>query len=70
IFYGIIYHTSMWGKVLIAVGAVISLSALIGWAIEPLEEPEDHDASSAGAEAVGVADATPDGDDEAVVADE
>jgi cytochrome c oxidase subunit 1 len=41
--YGIIYHTTMWGKALIAIGAVISLWALIGWGIEPLEEPiEPH----------------------------
>jgi len=42
IFYGIIYHTTVFGKALIAIGAVISLSALIGWAMEPLEEPLDH----------------------------
>src|SRR5919106_5879523 len=39
VFYGIIYHTTLWGKALIAVGAVVALSALIGWAMEPLEEP-------------------------------
>jgi cytochrome c oxidase subunit 1 len=39
IFYGVIYHTTMWGKVMIAIGAVVSLTALIGWAMEPLEEP-------------------------------
>jgi cytochrome c oxidase subunit 1 len=38
-FYGVIYHETLWGKALIAIGAVISLSALIGWGIEPLEEP-------------------------------
>jgi cytochrome c oxidase subunit I len=37
--YGIIYHEALWGKIAIAVGALISLSALIGWGIEPLEEP-------------------------------
>ena len=44
-FYGIIYHTTAWGKALIAVGAVVVLSALIGWGMEPLEEPHDapHD---------------------------
>lgn len=42
IFYGIIYHTTMWGKVMIALGALISLAALIGWGMEPLEEPEEH----------------------------
>ncbi len=45
VFYGIIYHTALWGKALIVVGALITLSALIGWSIEPLEEPHvegDH----------------------------
>ena len=42
VFYGIIYHTSAWGKVLILVGAVIALAALIGWGMEPLEEPMEH----------------------------
>ena len=41
-FYGIIYHTTAWGKALIVVGALLALSALIGWAIEPLEEPHDE----------------------------
>jgi cytochrome c oxidase subunit 1 len=41
-FYGVIYHTTAWGKALIAIGAVISLAAVIGWAIEPLEEPHDE----------------------------
>ncbi|MEX1094064.1 MAG: hypothetical protein WEF28_13060, partial [Acidimicrobiia bacterium] len=41
--YGIIYHEALWGKIAIAIGAVISLAALIGWGIEPLEEPmKDH----------------------------
>jgi cytochrome c oxidase subunit 1 len=43
VFYGIIYHTTIWGKALIAVGAIIALSALIGWAMEPLEEPHHPD---------------------------
>jgi hypothetical protein len=52
--YGIIYHEALWGKLAIAVGAIISLSALIGWGIEPLEEPmeaheEELDLGSAGA---------------------
>ncbi len=50
-FYGVIYHEAAWAKALIFLGAIISLVALIGWAIEPLEEPhaphadhdEDHD---------------------------
>jgi hypothetical protein len=41
-FYGIIYHTTTWGKALIAIGAVISLAAVIGWAIEPVEVPHDE----------------------------
>jgi len=36
--YGIILHTSAVGKALIVLGALLSLSALIGWAAEPLEE--------------------------------
>lgn len=36
--YGIIFHTSMVGKALIAIGFLISLTALIGWGSEPLEE--------------------------------
>jgi hypothetical protein len=31
----------MWGKAMIVFGALISLMALIGWGIEPLEEPMD-----------------------------
>jgi cytochrome c oxidase subunit I len=38
-FWGIIYHTTMWGKALIVVGALLTLVSLIGWSIEPLEEP-------------------------------
>ncbi|HEY5891285.1 MAG TPA: cbb3-type cytochrome c oxidase subunit I [Acidimicrobiia bacterium] len=45
IFYGVIYHESMVGKIAMVVGALISLSALIGWGIEPLEDamPEPHE---------------------------
>lgn len=39
VFYGVIYHTTVWGKALIAIGAVVTLASLIGWGIEPLEEP-------------------------------
>ena len=43
-FYGVIYHKQLWGKGLIIVGLIIALAAVIGWAIEPLEEPHgDHD---------------------------
>jgi cytochrome c oxidase subunit 1 len=38
-FYGVIYHRSPAGKALIAVGLIISLAAVIGWGMEPLEEP-------------------------------
>ena len=41
-FYGIIYHTTAWGKALIVIGAVVALAAVIGWAIEPVEEPHDE----------------------------
>jgi len=49
IFYGIIYHEALWGKALIFAGVLIALVSVIGWAIEPLEEPhhvdhgDDHD---------------------------
>jgi len=34
----------MWGKGLILVGLITALAAVIGWAIEPLEEPHaEHD---------------------------
>ena len=43
VFYGVIYHTTPWGKALILIGVVVMLSSLIGWSLEPLEEPlEDH----------------------------
>ena len=41
--YGIIYHTSIVGKALLVIGPLITIGALIGWGIEPLEEPEDED---------------------------
>jgi cytochrome c oxidase subunit 1 len=37
--YGIIFHISAFGKALIVVGVLLSLTALIGWGAEPLEEP-------------------------------
>jgi hypothetical protein len=45
VFYGVIYHTSAWGKALMVVGALVIIAALIGWGMEPLEEPhhETHD---------------------------
>jgi hypothetical protein len=39
IFYGVIYHTTLWGKAMILIGVLIALISVIGWAIEPLEEP-------------------------------
>lgn len=40
--YGIIYHTSLVGKLLIVAGAVVAIGSLLGWGMEPLEEPH-HD---------------------------
>ena len=41
--YGIIYHTTAWGKALIVGGTLLTMASFIGWGIEPLEdEPEDH----------------------------
>ncbi|HZD22111.1 MAG TPA: cytochrome c oxidase subunit I [Acidimicrobiia bacterium] len=57
VFYGIIYHLTLWGKAMILVGAVISLTAVIGWALEPLEEhhttPAGGDGEIVGAMADG-----------------
>ncbi|MEX1043508.1 MAG: cytochrome ubiquinol oxidase subunit I, partial [Acidimicrobiia bacterium] len=39
--YGIIYHQGLAGKLLIAIGAVITIGSLLGWGMEPLEEPHD-----------------------------
>ena len=39
--YGIIYHRGVAGKLLILIGAVISIGSLLGWGMEPLEEPHD-----------------------------
>lgn len=36
--YGVIYHTSLVGKALIAAGFLLSLGGLLGWGMEPLEE--------------------------------
>jgi cytochrome c oxidase subunit 1 len=46
IFYGIIYHTALWGKGLIALGVLIALTALMGWAMEPLEEAHHQPAEA------------------------
>ena len=35
IFYGVIYHEALWGKALMLVGVIITLSAVIGWGMEP-----------------------------------
>ena len=60
VFYGIIYHTTLWGKALIVIGVIISLVALIGWGLEPLEEPHEEDEpedeiTNVGSEDIGVA---------------
>lgn len=48
IFYGVIFHVSMFGKALIVIGALLSLAALIGWGSEPLEEGHsEHDPAPA-----------------------
>ena len=52
-FYGVIYHTGAFGKTLILLGAVIALAALIGWALEPLEEEEGHHPDESGPESGG-----------------
>jgi cytochrome c oxidase subunit I len=45
--WGIIYHLETWGKALLVLGALIVISAFIGWGIEPLEDEhpvdEHHD---------------------------
>jgi hypothetical protein len=42
--YGIIWHTALWGKLLIALGALVTIGGLLGWGMEPLEEPhEEHE---------------------------
>ncbi|CAN5777402.1 cytochrome c oxidase subunit I [soil metagenome] len=40
--WGIIYHEALWGLALMVVGALTAISALIGWAIEPLEDEHPH----------------------------
>ncbi len=42
LFYGIIYHTSAVGKALIVLGILIILVSLIGWGVEPVDEPHDE----------------------------
>jgi len=44
--YGIIFHTSAVGKALIVIGILVSLTALIGWGAEPLEEPHPSPAGA------------------------
>jgi len=48
IFYGVIYHEALWGKAMILIGAILTLASLIGWGMEPLEEPhlEGHEPGS------------------------
>ncbi len=40
--YGVIWHTELWGKIIIGVGALITVAGLLGWGMEPLEEPHDE----------------------------
>ncbi len=37
--YGVIYHHGIAGKVLMVLGVLTTIAALIGWGMEPLEEP-------------------------------
>jgi cytochrome c oxidase subunit I len=37
--YGVIFHTSMLGKLLIVVGAIVTAAGAFGWGMEPTEEP-------------------------------
>jgi len=39
--YGVIFHTGIVGKALIAVGALVTLGGLIGWGMEPLEDEHE-----------------------------
>jgi cytochrome c oxidase subunit 1 len=39
--YGIIWHQALWGKLLLGLGALITVSGLLGWGMEPLDEPHD-----------------------------
>jgi cytochrome c oxidase subunit 1 len=48
--YGIIYHTAAWGKALIVLGALLSLASLIGWGMEPVEEPHHEESGEEGGE--------------------
>ena len=48
--YGVIWHTALWGKILIGLGALTTIGGLLGWGMEPLEEPHDdhgHDGEPA-----------------------
>jgi hypothetical protein len=46
--YGILTHQSIAGKALIALGVLTTLSALIGWGSEPLEEEHHLESEPAG----------------------
>lgn len=39
--YGIIWHQALGGKIAIAVGALVTIGGLLGWGMEPLEEPHE-----------------------------
>ena len=55
--YGIIFHTSPVGLALLFIGPLLTIGALIGWAVEPLEEihgpDDDQGGSGDGGELVG-----------------
>jgi cytochrome c oxidase subunit 1 len=48
--YGIIWHTDLWGKLLIGLGALTTIGGLLGWGMEPLEEPHDEHPEPAAAD--------------------
>ena len=40
--YGVVYHTKGFGLPLLIFGAIVLLSSLIGWSLEPLEEEHEE----------------------------
>jgi cytochrome c oxidase subunit I len=45
--YGVVFHTSLLGKLLIVVGAIVSAAGAFGWGMEPTEEPHGHPVEAA-----------------------
>jgi cytochrome c oxidase subunit I len=41
--YGVIWHIETWGKLFIGLGILTTIGGLLGWGMEPLEEPHDED---------------------------